>query len=67
MIRFIAGEAKWRKKLQLAVVAELMYGKKKKNPDTNELEHDGKGIWYQVNQLPIQAIRLKWMRPARVP
>ncbi len=42
--RFIAGEAKWRKKLQAAVVAELMYGKKKKNPDTEKLEHDGKGI-----------------------
>jgi hypothetical protein len=50
VIRFIAGEAKWRKKLQPAVVAELMYGKKKKNPDTDELEHDGKGIWYQVNR-----------------
>lgn len=48
--RFIAGEAKWRKKLQPAVVAELMYGKKKKNPDTEELEHDGKGIWFQINR-----------------
>jgi hypothetical protein len=48
--RFIAGEAKWRKKLQPAVVAELMYGKKKKNPVTDELEHDGKGIWHQVNR-----------------
>lgn len=48
--RFIAGEAKWRKKLQPAVVAELMYGKKKKNPDTGELEHDGKGIWFQINR-----------------
>jgi hypothetical protein len=48
--RFIAGEAKWRKKLQPAVVAELMYGKKKRNPDTEELEHDGKGIWFQINR-----------------
>ena len=48
--RFIAGEAKWRKKLQPAVVAELMYGKKKKNPKTEELEHDGKGIWFQINR-----------------
>lgn len=48
--RFIAGEAKWRKKLQPAVVAELMYGKKKKNPNTDELEHDGKGIWFQINR-----------------
>lgn len=44
--RFIVGEAKWRKKLQPAVVANMMYGKKKKNSD----EHDGKGIWFQINQ-----------------
>lgn len=50
VIRFIVGEAKWRKKLQPSVVAELMYGKKKKNPQTEELEHDGKGIWHQVNR-----------------
>ncbi|SEA96208.1 hypothetical protein SAMN05444370_1224 [Rubrimonas cliftonensis] len=48
--RFIVGEAKWRKKLQPSVVAELMYGKKKRNSDTNELEHDGKGIWFQINR-----------------
>lgn len=48
--RFIAGEAKWRKKLQPAVVAELLCGKKKKNPNTDELEHDGKGIWFQINR-----------------
>ena len=48
--RFIAGEAKWRKKLQPAVVANMMYGKKKKKSDTEELEHDGKGIWFQINQ-----------------
>lgn len=48
--RFIAGEAKWRKKLQPAVVAELMYGKKKKNTVTKRLEHDGKGIWFQINR-----------------
>lgn len=50
VIRFIVGEAKWRKKLQRSVVAELMYGKKTKNPDTGELEHDGRGIWYQMNR-----------------
>lgn len=54
VIRFIVGEAKWRKKLQPSVVAELMYGKKKKNPNTNALEHDGKGIWHQVNrEIPV--------------
>jgi hypothetical protein len=48
--RFIAGEAKWRKKLQPAVVAELMYGEKKKNKKTGQPEHDGKGIWFQTNR-----------------
>lgn len=48
--RFIAGEAKWRKKLQPSVVAELMYGKKKKDPITEVLEHDGRGIWFQINR-----------------
>lgn len=50
VVRFIAGEAKWRKKLQPAVVAELMYGKKKTDPNTGVATHDGKGIWYQVNR-----------------
>jgi hypothetical protein len=32
VVRFIAGEAKWRKKLRKSVVAELMYGKKTTDP-----------------------------------
>lgn len=48
--RFIAGEAKWRKELQSAVVAGLMHGKKKINKKANKLEHDGKGIWFQINR-----------------
>lgn len=48
--RFIAGEAKWRKDLQPAVVADLMRGKKKRNKKTKMLEHDGKGIWFQINR-----------------
>lgn len=48
--RFIVGEAKWRKKLQPAVVSALMFGEKERNPDTKELKHNGKGIWYQVNR-----------------
>lgn len=49
VIRFIAGEAKWRQDLQPGIIARLMFGKKERNPDTNELEHNGKGIWHQVN------------------
>ena len=48
--RFIAGEAKWRKELQPAVVAGLMHGKKKRNKKTKKLEHDSKGIWFQINR-----------------
>lgn len=50
VVRFIAGEAKWRKKLRKSVVAELMHGKKTTDPDTGVASHDGKGIWYQVNR-----------------
>lgn len=50
VIRFIAGEAKWRKKLQPAVVADLLYGKKKTDPATGIAAHDGKGIWFQINR-----------------
>jgi len=50
VIRLIVGEAKWRKKLQPAVSAELMYGEKKKKQGAEEAEHDGKGIWYQINR-----------------
>lgn len=49
VIRYISGEAKWRKNLQPAVVDNLMYGDKKKNKKTGELQHNGKGIWNQVN------------------
>ncbi|WP_208450755.1 hypothetical protein [Burkholderia anthina] len=48
--RCIVGEAKWRKRLQPAVVADLMYGEKKINPVTKKREHSGKGIWYQMNR-----------------
>jgi len=48
--RFIDGEAKWRKELQPSVVANLMYGKKKKNKKTDKLEHSGKGIWFEINR-----------------
>tara|TARA_R110000772_G_scaffold54456_5_gene124356 strand:+ start:6064 stop:7035 length:972 start_codon:yes stop_codon:yes gene_type:complete len=48
--RFIVGEAKWRKKLQPSVVAALLQGKKKTDPETGVSAHDGKGIWFQVNR-----------------
>jgi len=50
VIRVIAGEAKWRKTLTESAVAALLHGKKVRNPDTNELEHNGKGIWFEMNR-----------------
>jgi len=47
--RVIAGEAKWRKRLQEAVVASLMYGKKERNA-AGDLVHNGRGIWFEMNR-----------------
>jgi hypothetical protein len=48
-IRFIAGEAKWRQKLQPSVVEELLHGEWVKNEDGSRAR-SGKGIWYEVNR-----------------
>jgi hypothetical protein len=48
--RFIAGEAKWRKALQPAVVHELMYGKDVKNKRTGVVKNNGRGIWSLINR-----------------
>ncbi|MBU0657155.1 MAG: aminotransferase [Gammaproteobacteria bacterium] len=49
VVRFIAGEAKWRKKLQPSVVKELLFGEWTKDDDGNRVR-SGKGIWYEVNR-----------------
>lgn len=49
VVRVIAGEAKWRKSLTPAIVAELLHGKKERN-EAGELEHNGKGIWFELNR-----------------
>lgn len=61
VVRLIAGEAKWRKKLQPATIDELLNGKwatqknKKgkneriKDADGNSMR-DGKGIWSEINK-----------------
>jgi hypothetical protein len=50
VIRFIAGEAKWRKALQPAVVHELMHGKEVTNKKTGVTKNNGRGIWALVNK-----------------
>jgi len=53
VIRFIAGEAKWRKTLTQSVVDSLMYGEKKVDPEGKGGKiHCGKGIWNNVNNDP---------------
>ncbi len=49
VVRVIAGEAKWRKSLTAAVVADLLHGQKERN-EAGELEHNGKGIWFELNR-----------------
>jgi hypothetical protein len=49
VVRFIAGEAKWRKKLQPSVIDELLFGEWTKNSD-GERVRSGKGIWFEVNK-----------------
>lgn len=50
VIRVIAGEAKWRKTLNESTVAALLLGQKEKNKDTGVLEHNGRGIWFELNR-----------------
>ena len=49
VVRVIAGEAKWRKRLQDAVVANLMLGPKERT-DAGELVHNGRGVWFEMNR-----------------
>jgi len=50
VIRFIAGEAKWRKSLQPSVVETLMLGEWLKADATGLKERSNRGIWFEVNR-----------------
>jgi hypothetical protein len=50
VVRFIAGEAKWRDRLSAATIETLMLGKWVTNSDTGERTRSGKGVWYEVNR-----------------
>jgi hypothetical protein len=53
VVRFIAGEAKWRKTLTPSVVDKLMLGKKIDDPSGGDVKiHSGKGVWNDVNNDP---------------
>jgi hypothetical protein len=50
VIRFIAGEAKWRETLRKSNVDTLMHGDKIDDPEGGEEKvHNGKGVWRDVN------------------
>lgn len=50
VIRLIVGEAKWRASLTDSVVAEILYGEKKKDKKTGLSQHNGRGVWNAFNR-----------------
>lgn len=52
VIRFITGEAKWRKDLKPSVIKVVMYGEKVKKTDGENKIHSGKGVWSNLNNSP---------------
>jgi hypothetical protein len=70
VVRVIAGEAKWRKSLTDAIVANLLLGPKKEDEDTGKLVHNGRGIWFEVNRdapIPHGLRQLQKLLEARAP
>lgn len=60
VIRFIAGEAKWRQTLTQSVVDKLMHGLKIDDPAGGGRKvHNGKGIWNAVNNDPAVPIGVR--------
>ncbi|ALU88943.1 hypothetical protein Hrubri_1738 [Herbaspirillum rubrisubalbicans M1] len=49
--RFIAGEAKWRANLSPSVIAGMLKGPKERD-EHNQLVHNGRGIWFEINRDP---------------
>jgi len=49
VVRFIAGEAKWRKQLTESVFDTLMLGKWEKDDGTGPRVRTGRGVWYEIN------------------
>lgn len=60
VVRFIAGEAKWRKTLTKSAVDAVMYGKKVPDPAGGGAKvHSGKGVWNDVNNDPAVPIGVR--------
>lgn len=50
VIRFIAGEAKWRENLNKSTINKLMLGDWETDENTGERVRSGKGVWFEVNR-----------------
>jgi hypothetical protein len=50
VVRFIAGEAKWRARLTEAAVDTLMHGPWEEDEETGERIRSGRGVWFEVNR-----------------
>lgn len=63
VIRFVAGEAKWRKTLTKSVVNTLMLGKYiKSHAKGAEKKRNGKGVWNDVNTDPVVPIGVRQLQ-----
>lgn len=61
--RFIAGEAKWRETWFPSVVATVMLGEKEDAQDgSDQKEHNGKGVWFEINRALHVPIGLKQLQ-----
>ncbi|WP_287208533.1 aminotransferase [Mesorhizobium sp.] len=50
VVRFIAGEAKWRGRLTESAVGTLMHGPWEEDEETGERTRSGRGVWFEVNR-----------------
>lgn len=50
VVRFIAGEAKWRQQLTKSAVDSLMLGKWEEDEETGERARSGRGVWFEINR-----------------
>ncbi|AIC29512.1 hypothetical protein IE4771_PA00005 (plasmid) [Rhizobium etli bv. mimosae str. IE4771] len=50
VVRFIAGEAKWRQRLTDSAVKSLMLGPWEEDEETGERKRSGRGVWFEVNR-----------------
>ncbi len=50
VVRFIAGEAKWRQRLTKSAVESLMLGPWEEDEETGDRARSGRGVWFEINR-----------------